>query len=74
MLAGFTLPMAPGSAAGAALGAALRPFAPTGFPKLLPSGAAAGRFTCPHPWAARPSCAPLWAMTGKPGAGGHQPP
>ncbi len=38
MLAGLALPMAAGSAAGATLGAALLPLAPTGFLKLLLGG------------------------------------
>ena len=38
MLAGPALPMAVGSAAGATLGAALPPLAPTGFLKLLLGG------------------------------------
>ena len=38
MLTGLALPMAGGSAAGAVLGAALLPLAPTGFLKLLLGG------------------------------------
>ena len=38
MLTGLALPMAAGSAAAATLGAALLPFAPTGFLKLLLGG------------------------------------